>query len=502
MLNEKEFNIDDSLNVDDFFEDVPIKTKPKVSVGENQLLLPSGKLITFNEQQTEALERIKKWLKTDKQFFTLEGFAGTGKSTIVKKVLDTYRYGVVVSAPTHQARKIISNTTGREGKTLHSLLGLRPDLELPEYNPNALIFSAIAPPKINDYNWVVLDEGSQVNSYLFELMHKLIIGKRTKLLIMGDRAQLPPIQQVISPVFTHPDIERYQLTKVERQSDDNPLMPVYDALRDNLNSVDGGFVRKTNLNNNGDGIIITIDKKKFREMVLEKFKSEEYKKDSDFVKGLAWKNDTVMSSNKVVRDELFGKTADIVEVDDVLRGYRTVTNEKQNYNIIENSADYKVMSKSIVRENAYGISGYDVKLREDIGKGKFKFDDVFIIDSNDHENLHLYAQMHDFFRDMGKTNKKAWRKYYEFRRCNLLMVNIEKHKSGILRSSSDIINRDIYYGYFITVHKAQGSTYTNCIVMDTDINLNWDIVERNKLRYVALSRPTSKAIVLTTKIDV
>ena len=47
---------------------------------ENQLLLPTGKLITFNSEQFEGLKKIKHWLKNGQTFFTLAGYAGTGKA--------------------------------------------------------------------------------------------------------------------------------------------------------------------------------------------------------------------------------------------------------------------------------------------------------------------------------------------------------------------------------------------------------------------------------------
>jgi len=52
---------------------------------DNQLLLPNGKLITFNDEQYNGINKIRAWLKSDKTFFTLSGYAGTGKSTCIKK---------------------------------------------------------------------------------------------------------------------------------------------------------------------------------------------------------------------------------------------------------------------------------------------------------------------------------------------------------------------------------------------------------------------------------
>ena len=54
---------------------------------DRELLLPSGKVITFNDEQFEGLTKIKSWLKNGHTFFTLAGYAGTGKTTMIKKFL-------------------------------------------------------------------------------------------------------------------------------------------------------------------------------------------------------------------------------------------------------------------------------------------------------------------------------------------------------------------------------------------------------------------------------
>lgn len=471
-------------------------------MNENQLQLPSGKIITFNAEQFDGLKKINHWLRNGDMFFTLAGYAGTGKSTIVKKVLDNYHRGVVVSAPTHKAKKVVMNTTGEDGQTLQALLGLRPDVDMDNFNPNDPKFNPIAIPKITDYNFVIIDEASMINQELYDLILDKTANSRTKVLYMGDPAQIPPVGEKASVVFQQDQTKEFhQLTKVERQNDTNPLAYFYDALRNNLNRLDGGFERKSMMNDLGEGIIFTVNKREFRAAVLDKFSSSEFQKDTDYAKVIAWRNDTVMMSNAVIREQLLGKDTDIVEVGDLLMGYRSISDEKQRYNIIENSADYRIVRKERLEENSYGIKGFHVQLREDLAKGRFKYQDVFIIDADDHDNLHLYAEMHDFFRDMGKSNKKNWKKYYEFRRCNILMKTIEKYRNGLYRASQDVIVKDLDYGYAITGHKSQGSTYSHVFVMENDINDNWVLKERNQIKYVALTRPSMTATVLTTKLD-
>lgn len=470
---------------------------------EDQLKLPNGTVITFNPEQLEGLQKIKAWLKKrEGNFFTLSGHAGSGKTTLLKKILDDYRFGVVVSAPTHKAKRVISNTTGVKGQTLHGLLGLRPDLDLSAYNPNNPQFAPIAIPKITDNNFVIIDEASMISKDLEELIKEKIGKSSTKVLYVGDPAQIPPVGEKESVVFnTENGYDNHLLTKVERQKDGNPICEYYDALRDNLHTVDGGIERITKINELGEGIIFTCDKRTFREALLDKFKSEEFKNNIDYCRVIAWKNETVMAANKVVRGEIIGKNVDVIEVGDVLMGYRSITDAKMRSNIIENGADYRVIRKGERYENPYGVMGFNVQIREDLGNGKFKHQDIFIIDSNDKENLHLYGQMHDFFRDMGKSNKKNWKKYYDFRRSNMLMCDIKNHANGLYREDRDIIVKDLDYSYAITCHKSQGSTYSYVFVMENDINDNWEKKERNQIKYVALTRPTISATVLTTKLD-
>jgi hypothetical protein len=468
---------------------------------ERKMTLPDGKVITFNDEQYQGIQKIRNWLKNNKIFFTLSGFAGTGKTTIIKKILDeNKRKRIVVSAPTHKAKKVVMKTTGQDGETLQSLLGLRPDVDLDDFNPNDPKFNPIAKPKMDNYNFIIIDEASMINEDLFEMIKELAKYIRgIKILFMGDPAQIPPVGEKESIVFDdETGIEDvHQLTQVMRQEDGNPLAFVYDSLRKNLMVLNGGFERKSAINSKGEGVIFTDDNKKFRLKLKEFFTSEEYKKDHEFVKVIAWRNVTVMKSNKIIREYLFGKKANLLEVDDILMAYRSIRDSRQFFNIIDNSADYGVMNVGKRTENEYKMWGYEVTLRETLLDGEFKFQDVFILDHLDHDNLHHYAEMHDFLRDMGKLNKSKWKDYYAFRRSNLIMITIEEFKDGSVRPYGEVIAKDLDYGYAITGHKSQGSTYQHVMVLEDDMNLNPILKERNQIKYVALTRPSKTATVFT-----
>lgn len=464
------------------------------------LELPTGKVITFNSEQAEGTEKIRQWLKGIEQFFTLAGYAGTGKTTIIKKIIDEYRGRIVVSAPTHKAKKVIMMTTQEDGETLHSLLGLQPDLELADFNPNNPMFNPIGDAKMGGYNLVIIDEASMINEDLYDLIKKEASHwNKVKILFMGDPAQIPPIGEKKSIVFDSQEIELHQLTQIMRQNADNPLALIYSDLRNNLTDPYGGFQRKSAMNAKGEGVLFTQKKELFRRNLVETFSSEKYVDNLDYVKLIAWRNITVMSSNKIIREAIFGKHANILEPGEVLMAYRSIRARQQYFNLIDNSADYRVMRVSEQQKNEFGLDGFKVNIRELLPTGKYMYRNIFIVDHRDFDNLHTFAEIHDALKEIAKNDpsRKLWNKYYAFRRESLIMVKIIKFRDGSLRATDEKIAKDLDYGYAITGHKAQGSTYEHVFVLEDDMSMNSKVKERNQIKYVALTRPSKTATVLT-----
>jgi ATP-dependent exoDNAse (exonuclease V) alpha subunit len=51
------------------------------------------------------------------------------------------------------------------------------------------------------------------------------------------------------------------------------------------------------------------------------------------------------------------------------------------------------------------------------------------------------------------------------------------------------------YNYAITAHKAQGSSYENVLILENDLNLNSNIVERNRIKYTSYTRASNKLFI-------
>lgn len=189
--------------------------------------------ITLTAAQAQALEDMREFAAGyvhGPGLFTLEGYAGVGKSTVVAELLQHLpnHMEVAIAAPTHKAVGVlqakIGNTLGQRVTfvTLHSLLGLR----VVEHQDGSTSCRRDGPSNVNQYDLIVVDEASMVGRDLFAKIVQEQHSGRT--LFVGDPAQLPPVEKdgatlQLSPVFTRVQ-RRATLTQIVRQQEGNPII--------------------------------------------------------------------------------------------------------------------------------------------------------------------------------------------------------------------------------------------------------------------------------------
>ena len=146
----------------------------------------------------------------------ITGGPGTGKTTIIKTILDMYKAQkkkVVLCAPTGRAAKRMTETTGEEAKTLHRLLEIG---KLEEENNNKYSDLDIAPI---DADVVIVDEMSMVDVFIMNYLVKAMY-QGTKLVLVGDVDQLPSVGpgNVLSDLISSERVTTITLNKIFRQA--------------------------------------------------------------------------------------------------------------------------------------------------------------------------------------------------------------------------------------------------------------------------------------------
>ena len=178
--------------------------------------------IKLSVDQAEALKEMLAWVDDPKrQVMTFGGYAGSGKSTLIREFVN--RVGaqrVQVASYTGKAVSVLRSKGLVQARTLHNLL-YRPVGEDDETGD--VIFQAKS--RI-DGDLVVVDEASMVNDRL----HRDLLSVAAKVLYVGDHGQLEPIGG--NPgLMKNPDI---RLEKIHRQAASSPILPFAHALREGV----------------------------------------------------------------------------------------------------------------------------------------------------------------------------------------------------------------------------------------------------------------------------
>lgn len=474
-------------------------------VFDNGHQINTGALL-LNEQQQHALQRIADWLDQsvdDAPAFTLQGYAGTGKSTIMRFVLEYMRVRskksgkwkeTVLTAPTHRAKAILAQLAGKECQTVASLLSLRPDFQQEELDLKNMEFARKPNSRcgIPDRGLLLVDEASMLNDGLLAVLLHESRERNCKVLFIGDEAQIKPVrQQRISKVFGLPGV---QLTKVERQKDGNPLGTVLDAIRSDRHSRIDLYGRWTRVNARNEGITFTNATDQVMDWVQEHFRGEHYFKDPNYVRVLAATNKKVNAYNHRIRQIIWGPDAEEYEVGEIIMGYDNWGEDSLGMGpAIVNSADY-VVREAIKKQKFIGKGeaaietlGWNLKLSE---PGSKMSNTVYVLDDDTpDETLSLLHREMEHLRQvaMGAKTKEAkataWNAFHGFREQFALSRDFIVNGRVVLRKT-------LNYGYAHTVHKSQGGSYQYVFVDEDDIDRAfWQDHElRNQLKYVAFSR--------------
>src|SRR5574343_367507 len=129
---------------------------------------------------------------------------------------------------------------------------------------------------------------------------------------------------------------------------------------------------------------------------------------------------------------------------------------------------------------------------------------LFSIYYNSLNNLHFNA-----IYSVAHEKGKRWIEYYDFKNRYLSLIDFNLFNKGDIKVRGKV-TKDLDYGYGLTTHKSQGSTYSNVFInlkniiyyerdnklipISNNNNNPYAIEFRNKLTYVALSRESKKAI--------
>lgn len=185
--------------------------------------MPKDTAFSFAPQQAEAAKTFATWWKNrDKQdlIFRLFGYAGTGKTTVVRHLVADLELSVCYAAFTGKAALMMQRSGCMGASTIHSLI-----YEVVEGADGAVDFRLNRDSAAHDCDLIVIDECSMVDQ---DLALDLLSFKKP-ILVLGDPAQLPPVAGAGYFINAEPNV---MLTEIHRQAKDNPIIHLATRVRE------------------------------------------------------------------------------------------------------------------------------------------------------------------------------------------------------------------------------------------------------------------------------
>ena len=417
--------------------------------------------VEFNVNQKSAITNINDFIYSSGQnICVLKGFAGTGKTYIVSRVVKNLwkiKKPVILLAPTGRSAKVLSSYCNKQAHTVHK------EIFYVKNNPAGNIDFSL---KINKHKNTIfiVDEASMIptvkknetglfsDSLLDNIVKYVYSGYKCSLLIIGDLAQLPPIFSENSLSLDDNFLnENYglkvfssELTQVVRQRENSGILSLATYLR-NLLEID--FVEKLKINLSSYNDITLIED---GDQLINSLQDSYDKFGLQETAVIVRSNKRSNIYNKNIRDRILCNES-VISVGDLLMVV------KNNYHWLNNNLVGFIANGDIIKieeihsiKELYGFRFAEVRITMIDYPNLNAFETVLILDSIEINSPSLdYNVMNKLYSEVSKD-------YIEIK---------TKYKRHLAIKKNKFFNAlQVKFAYCFTCHKSQGGQWRSIFV--------------------------------------
>ncbi|AYN04484.1 MULTISPECIES: ATP-dependent RecD-like DNA helicase [unclassified Flavobacterium] len=427
--------------------------------------------------------------------FVLKGYAGTGKttviSTIVNNLIDIDKKYVLL-APTGRAAKVIANYSSKPAFTIHK------KIYFPKKSSGGGVSFTIQQNKHKNTIFIV-DEASMISdsnsdsklyengSLLDDLISYVYSGTNCKMILLGDTAQLPPVNLDISPALDihtlsvnyNKEIEHIELDEVMRQEENSGILFNATELRELLKE---SFITE-----------FRFDVKKFKDIVrltdgydiqdaINSAYSNYSIEDTAFI---VRSNKRANQYNEQIRTKILFKESDLSTGDFlmVVKNNYFWLKDSDEAGFIANGDIIEILEIFSIQE-LYGFKFAKVKIRMVDYPNQKPFETVLLLDTIKSESPSLtYEESNRLYEEVMKDYENETTKYKKFQK-----VKANEYFNGL----------QVKFSYAITCHKSQGGQWDTVFIEQPYLPNG---IDRDYIRwlYTAMTRAKNKLYLIGFK---
>ena len=430
------------------------------------------------------------------EIFVLKGYAGTGKttviSTIVNNLIDINKKYVLL-APTGRAAKVIANYSYKPAFTIHK------KIYFPKKSSGGGVSFTLQPNKHKNTIFFI-DESSMISdviqeskmyengSLLDDLISYVYSGDNCKMILLGDTAQLPPIQLDISPALNtetlslnyNKEVYSIEFDEVMRQEENSGILYNATELRELLKDV---FFDSFKFQLKGFKDIVRLTDGYDIQDAINAAYSNYSIEDTAFI---VRSNKRANQYNQQIRSKILDKESELSTGDFlmVVKNNYFWLKDADEAGFIANGDIIEVLDIRNIKE-LYGFKFANVKIRMVDYPNQKPFETVLLLDTISSESPSLtYDESNKLYQEVMKdyeeeTKFKQFQKVKENEYFNALQVK---------------------FSYAITCHKSQGGQWNTVFVEQPYLP---DGINRDYVRwlYTAITRAKDKLYLIGFKDD-
>ena len=466
-------------NAQDFYKEIVQKFPYQPTIKQNKLLHELTQFIF--DKNKDAL-------------FLLKGYAGTGKTTIIRTVVENlWKSGKksVLLAPTGRAAKVISGYSKKQAFTIHK------KIYFPKKQSNGGVSFTMQPNKHTNTLFIV-DEASMISdekqqaklfengSLLDDLMQFVYSGKNCKIVFIGDTAQLPPVKLSMSPALKadnlsfdfNKDVTEIELDEVVRQEEGSGILANATDLRVLIQSQITDFQFDVNY----PDIVRLEDGYDIQNAITDAYDGDIGVEDTAFI---VRSNKRANQYNDQIRTKIRGQENEISTGDYVMvvKNNYFWLKDSSSAGFIANGDICEVMRINNIKE-LYGFKFAEVEVRMIDYPDMKPFETVLLLDTLSSETPSLsYEESNKLYEAVKEDFADEKSKYKQF-----ISVKKNKYFNAL----------QVKFSYAMTCHKSQGGQWKTVFIEQPYLP-DGPSVEYLRWLYTAVTRAQEKLFLIGFK---
>ena len=448
-------------------------------------------------KQESFFQKIAVFIESNnnESIFVLKGYAGTGKTTVISTIVNNLievNKKYVLLAPTGRAAKVIASYSNKPAFTIHK------KIYFPKKSSGGGVSFTMQQNKHKNTIFIV-DEASMISdvaaeskmyengSLLDDLITYIYSGSNCKMILLGDTAQLPPVNLDISPALNTDSLELnydkkvdwIELDEVMRQELNSGILYNATELRELLKD---SFITEFKFKLRGFKDIVRLTDGYDIQHAINQAYSNYSIEDTAFI---VRSNKRANQYNEQIRTKILDKESDLSAGDFlmVVKNNYFWLKEKDNAGFIANGDIIEVLEIYSFKE-LYGFNFAKVKIRMVDYPDQIPFETVLILDTIKSESPSLtYEQSNKLYEEVMQDYDYLPTKYAKFQK-----VKENEFFNGL----------QVKFSYAITCHKSQGGQWNTVFVEQPYLP---DGIDRDYVRwlYTAITRAKDKLYLIGFK---